>query len=129
MAAKPQPFIRTGTVVLDAAGYGFVTITCPYNVRWQVGHQSVSTNIAPAVLLTTPAQPVVSIYQDTAPNAGAYIEGSYSGDRDSSDSTLEIVGGDSVTAEWNTPANGAADHAGLLATYVIRGLQFQEIPG
>ncbi len=117
--------MATGSVVLNAAGYGFVTITCPGGVRWTIGHQSVSTNISRAALESTPAQPVASVYQDSAPNQSNYIEGTYAGDKSSSDSTLELLGGESVCCEWDTPANGVADHAGLTATYIVRGLQFQ----
>ncbi len=124
-----MPFVQSATTSLNAAGYGFVTIVVPSNVRWEIGHQSVSTNIAATVLETTPAQPIATIYQDSSPNPTNRIEGSYSGDLDSSDSTLQVMGGDALTCEWNTPANGAADHAGLLATYVIRGLQYQTGPG
>lgn len=123
---RPQRFIRTVSVELDANAYGYGTITAPAGVRLAIGHQSASTNISAAALQTTPAQPVVAVYQDSAPNISNYIEGSYSGDRTSSDSTLELLGGESVTCEWTTPAEGVATHAGLIATYVVRGLQYQD---
>lgn len=125
----PQSFVRSASTTLNASGYGFTTITCPNNVMWEIGSSSVFTNIAPATLQTTPSQPSVSVYQDSAPNNLAYIEGTNSGDRDSSDTTYRLLPGQSITAEWTTPANAAGDHAGLLATFVIRGLQTQMVPG
>lgn len=126
MAARPQRIVRSASAYLNANGYAYVTITVPSGVRWSIGHQSVGTNIAATVLQTTPAQPVVKVYQDSAPNDTNYIEGTDSGDADASDTGLELLGGESVTCEWDTPAAGAADHAGLLATYVIRGLQYED---
>lgn len=123
---RPQRFVATKTVQLNASGYGYATITCPAGVRWEIGHQSASTNISNAALQTTPAQPTVAVYQDSAPNLSAYLEGSYSGDRTSSDSKIELLGGESVTCEWTTPAAGIATHASLYATYIVRGLQWQE---
>jgi hypothetical protein len=122
----PQRIVRSASAFLDANGYTYVTITVPAGVRWEIGHQAVGTNIAPQVLATTPAQPVVKIYQDSAPNQTNYIEGTDSGDGDPSDSTLQLLGGESVTCEWETPPAGIADHVGLLATYVVRGLQFED---
>lgn len=127
MPGKPQRIVRSASTYLNAAGYGYVTITVPAGVQWKIGHQAVGTNIPAARLLTTPAQPVATIYQDSAPNQTNYIEGTDAGDKDDSDTTLELLGGESVTCEWNTPDQGTAqaDHAGLLATYTVRGLQIE----
>lgn len=121
-----QRIVRSASCYLDANGYGFVTITVPSGVRWKIGHQAVGTNIPKATLLNTPAQPVATVYQDSAPNQTNFIEGSDAGDKDDSDTTLDLLGGESVCCEWDTPNQGTAraDHAGLLATYTIRGLQF-----
>lgn len=126
---EPQSFIRSASTTLDATGYGFVTIVCPNNVMWEIGSSSVFTNIAATTLQTTPAQPAVSVYQDSSPNNLAFIEGTNSGDRDGSDTTYRLLPGQSITAEWTTPSNAIVDHAGLLATFVIRGLQTQVVPG
>lgn len=128
-APAPQSFVRTSSTVLDGTGYGFTTITCPNNVMWEIGNSSVSTNITAATLAATEAQPVVKVYQDSSPNPLSYIEGTSSGDQDSSDTTYRLLPGQSITAEWVTPAGAATDHAGLLATFVIRGLQTQTVPG
>lgn len=119
MAVK-QRFIRTASVTLSAAGYGFCTITCPNGVTWEVDFASVST----AVLVTpTVLQPTCTLYQDSAPNPSKYLESTYSGDRNSSDSKYVLMGGESLTAEW---ANGALPiHAGALATLTLRGYQTQ----
>lgn len=127
MPPRPQRIVRSASCYLNTSGYGYVTITVPAGVRWEIGHQAVGTNIAAAVLLTTPAQPVATIYQDSAPNQTNFIEGTDAGDKDDSDTTLELLGGESVTCEWKTPAQGTAqaDHATLLATYTIRGKQYE----
>jgi hypothetical protein len=125
----PQSFVRSASTTLDATGQGFVTIVCPNNVMWEVGSSSVFTNIGAALLQTTPAQPAVSVYQDSTPNNLAFIEGTNSGDRDSSDTTYRLLPGQPITAQWVTPTIAASDHAGLLATFVIRGLQTQVVPG
>lgn len=125
----PQSFIRSASTVLSGVGYGFCTIVCPNNVMWEIGSISVFTNISGILLQTTPSQPVVAVYQDSSPNNLAFIEGTNSGDRDSSDTTYRLLPGQSITAEWTTPANAATDHAGLTATFVIRGLQTQVVPG
>jgi hypothetical protein len=124
----PQSFVRSVSTTLDASGNGFATLVCPNNVMWEVGSSSVFTNISATVLQTT-TQPAVSVYQDSTPNNLAFIEGTNSGDRDSSDTTYRLLPGQSLTAQWVTPTVSASDHAGLLATFVIRGLQTQVVPG
>lgn len=125
----PQSFVRSSSTRLSASAYGFTTIVCPNNVEWEIGSISVFTNISAATLQTTASQPVVAVYQDSSPNNLAFIEGTNSGDRDSSDTTYRLLPGQSITAEWTTPTNAITDHASLLATFVIRGLQTQVVPG
>jgi hypothetical protein len=105
---------RVANVVLSAAGYGYATITAPQGVTWRVDLTSISTTVSPTAGGT---QPVCTLYLDSAPNAGRFLEGTWSGNRDTSDSKYVLHGGQAVTAEW---MNGTA---GSTATVRITGEQ------
>lgn len=120
MSARPQRFIRSASVLLDATGYGYCSITCPSGVRWRVTTSSVSTG---ALVVPDIVQPLCTLYLDSAPNAGKFLDSTYLGDRASSDTVYDLEGGETVTAEWSGGA--LPDHAGVVATLAIRGEQTQ----
>jgi hypothetical protein len=95
-------FDRVASVVLSSAGYGYATITAPQGVVWQVDLTSISTSVSPTA---GGVQPVCTLYLDSSPNAGRFLEGTWSGNRDTSDSRYVLHGGQSITAEW---MNGTA---------------------
>jgi hypothetical protein len=116
-----QTFTRSANVKLDANGYGFCTVTVPGGVRWQVSRVSVATNapITAPGSATVVVQPNCSLYTGSTPNASKLIEGTNSGNRDSSNTTHHLEGGEAITAEWI----GTASHAGLIATLTLNGIQ------
>jgi hypothetical protein len=97
-----------GNATLNAAGYATVTITAPDGVIWDVYLTSVSTSVGPSAASTT-MQPVATLYEGTTATPSRYLQGTYSGNRDSSDSPYTLLGGDSITAEWvgGTPGTTA----------------------
>lgn len=107
-------------VTIDATGTGYCTVTCPSGVRWEVDLTSVSTNVSDPTMAD---QPLVSLYLGSAPNAAQFLEGSYSGNRDASDSHFRLLEGESLTAQWT----GA--EPGLIATLRVSGQQIQIRPG
>jgi hypothetical protein len=111
-----QPFGRVASVLISAAGTGYCTIVCPNGVEWEVTTVSVSTNVANPV---GTVQPLVTIFDDSSPNPGKFIAGSYSGNRDSAIAKHAMGGGQPITAQWT----GAV--AGAIATFRIGGTQRQ----
>lgn len=111
---RPQRFIRFANCVLNAAGYGYCTITAPGGTAWTVQLISVSTN---AVDPYGTVQPTVAVYGDSAPNPAHYIEGTGQGNRDTSNSTYTLLGGESLTAEWTDGVPGN------IATFRVTGYQ------
>lgn len=103
-------FIRTSTCVLDSTGYGTATVACPDGTRWTVDTTTVSTS-------TAVLQPQASTYFGTGVSPGAFIEGTYSGDRDTSDTTHRLHGGEALTVEWTGGDPGAT------ATLRLSGMQ------
>lgn len=99
-------------VVLNAAGYGYATITVPAGVRWEINLASVSTNASSAV-----GQPVATIYRDSAPNPARFVEKTAFGNGNSTDSVYRLNGGEHLTAEWVGGTAGAA------ATFLVSGMQ------
>lgn len=116
-----QPFIRSAATYLSGVGYGFCFVTCPAGVTWRVEHQAVSTNINRALQVP---QPIVKIYPGPSPS-GNVIDSTYNGDFANSDTVLNVLPGDSLCAEWYCDTAAQASHAGLLASYVVRGFQKQ----
>ncbi len=120
---RPQTFSRPVNVVLDAAGYGHVAITCPSGVVWQVLRVSASTNAPPVVPGTGPVtvQPIFTVYADNKPNPAAFIADSYSGNKTTARADETLMPGQSLCAEWR----GIPAHAGLIGTMTIAGNYFQ----
>ncbi len=100
------------SVTLDASGNGYATVTVPNGVQWYLDSWSVSTN---ATIPYGTTQPLVTIYQDSAPNMSKFIEDTSSGNRDTSNTTLRLQGGESICAQWSGGTPGA------LATFIVRG--------
>ena len=120
----PGPAPRTSvsvpnSVILNGAGYGYTTVTVPSGVRWDVALVSVSTNVVPTTTGTSAVQPVVTLYQDTGPNPSHFLEATWSGNRDTTDSSYTLIGGDAITAEWQGGTPGS------VATLRIRAYQTQ----
>lgn len=116
--ARGQTFTKPANVTLDATGYGFCFVTAP--VPWKVTRISVSTN-AP---VPTPGTgvvvvpPTISLYEGVSPNSSKFVEGSYNGNRTSSDTVHDLDAGESLCVEWR----GNTSHAGLIGTMTVKGL-------
>lgn len=112
-----QRVIKPGSVTLNASGYGVAVVTVPSGVEWDVELISVSTTTATALGLP---QPVAAVFHGTSPNPANFIEETFLGNGDSTDSRYKLLGGDSVCVEWT------GGTAGAIATMVVRGMQ-QEV--
>ncbi len=87
-------------------------VACPSGAVWHIDGWSVSTN-QPNPIGTV--QPVATIYADSTPNITKYIESTASGNRDTSNTTAVLNGGEFLCAEWS------GGLAGALATFTVRG--------
>lgn len=103
----PGPFRVSQSVTLDASGGGQVTISPP--VDWQVTLVSVVTT-------TAVKQPTFSLYLDSATPSG-FLEGTYSGSRDASDTVHVIQPGQQLIGVW------AGGDPGAKATMSVRGVK------
>jgi hypothetical protein len=112
---RPQRVFKPGNVTLDATGYGAVAVTAPSGVVWNVYLVSVSTTQTD----TTVKPPRFNLYADASPNRAHFIEGSGSGNQDSSDSPHVIYGGESLCGEW------VAGTPGSIATITVRAMQME----
>lgn len=110
----PQPFNRPASVTLNGAGYGYCTVTVPNGVSWEVDLLSVSTT---AGFNATTNPPVCNLYRDSAPNQSHFVEGTNSGNGDTSNTVHRLSGGDSLTAEW------VGGTAATIATLRVQGMQ------
>lgn len=108
-----QAFTASESVRLDSTGYGYCTVTCPSGYQWEIEATSVSTSQTS----TGVAQPTVRTYRSSAPSLGAFCEGSYAGNQDSSATRIRLRGGESYTAEWT------GGTAGSTATLQVQGVQ------
>lgn len=113
---EPQRFKRTDTTVLDAAGTGYATVTCPSGMFWDVQLVSVSTSAT--VVIGTP-QSFCELFMDSEPNPGEFLESTFFGDGDTSDSKYRLLGGESLTAQWTDGTPNAT------ATLKLQGMQVQ----
>jgi hypothetical protein len=96
MAGTDRPYRATSQVKLSAVGYGVTTVTCPAGVAVDVARISVSTTETS----TTIVQPQCNLYDGPNASPNAFLEGTFSGNSDSSDTPHNMISGDSVTAEW-----------------------------
>ena len=99
----PQPFFKPALAEFDAGGEAQVTVAPP-GVDWHVRITSVSS--------TSTADTTATIEID-----GHFHEGSYSGNRDSSDTVFTLQAGSNLVCTWTGGTPGAR------ATLNLRGLQ------
>lgn len=113
MPLKPQRVFKPGSVTLDNTGYGYVAVTAPSGVQWDVYLISISTTETS----TTVKPPHFTLYADNSPNRSHFIEDTGSGNQDSSDSPHVLYGGESFCGEWvgGTPLS--------IATITVRAMQ------
>lgn len=111
---KAQRVIRPASVQLNGSGTGFASVTVPSGVVWAVELVSVSTNVATGVGIP---QPVATVFFGATPNPAQFIEETFFGNGDSTDSKYELVGGDSLCVEWT----GGTPNS--LATMIVRATQ------
>jgi hypothetical protein len=103
--ATAQPFRIARTVDLDGAGNGSVEIQPP-SVDWLITGSSVETSTA-----------ALHPRADIAVNGG-YVEGTYSGHRDSSNSEHRLTGSDVISCTW------VGGDPGARATFRLWGRQY-----
>lgn len=89
------PLEANAQVTLDGSGYGLAIITPPVVEQWQVMTASVSTSTAVKV-------PSCKLYLGQGPNAADFIEGTYNGSQNVTDSLKNrpIPPGVKIIAEW-----------------------------
>jgi hypothetical protein len=104
--------LASASVTLNAAGYGTVFVACPSGAVWHIEGWSVSTS-QPNPIGTV--QPVCTVYADSTPNITKYVESTSSGNRDTSNTRIDLGGGEFLCAEW------AGGLAGVMATFTVRG--------
>jgi hypothetical protein len=104
-----QRFTVNKSVILDAAGGGQVDIY-PSGGDWVVVHQSlqVSTNVK---------EPTAKVYKGGVSPAG-FVEGSYSGSNDASDTRVVLQSSNSLSCVWT------GGDAGARATYYVTVVQY-----
>jgi hypothetical protein len=102
-----QPFRMPATVDLDSTGSGEVSLQPP-GVVWEVGGMSVETS-------TSTLHPRADIDIN-----GGFVEGTYSGHRDSSNSVHRLGPTDVVRCVWSGGDPGAR------ATFRVWGLQYPQ---
>lgn len=124
-APQGQRYQGVASVTLNANGYGFCTVTIPSGLAVTIKLASVSTAAAALPNANQIVQPTCTLYLDSQPNISKYLESTPRGDGRSSNSEYELMGGESVTAEWVCTGLAIAPHAGILATLVLRGFQRQ----
>lgn len=109
-----QRIIQPGIVTLDVDGYGVAAVTVPSGVVWDVELISVSTT---TVTTVGSSQPAATVFYGVKPNPVNYIEETFLGNGDSTDSRYKLLGGDSVCVEWRGGVAGAK------ATMCVRAMQ------
>ena len=87
----------------NGAGYGVASVTCPAGSRWRLRAITVSV-IGWAF---GDAQPICRLYHGS-PSPAALVDATYSGQQDTSDVAVELLGGETLTAEWTGAAANAA---------------------
>lgn len=112
---RSYPLNTFATAVLDSNGNGTAQATPPPNTRWTVQTVGVQTNQNP----NDPTQniPTCNIYIGGAPISANFVDGTFTGNQDSTDQTagIPIYAGQSIYAVW---ANGPV---GALATLSLYG--------
>lgn len=87
----------------DSDGYGLARVTCPAGSTWHITKYTVQV----IGWELGDAQPQCNVYMGSV-SPGSLIEGTDSGQKDTSDSVDELlVGGESLVAEWVGAEPGA----------------------
>ena len=104
-------FSTAAQVKLDATGAGQVSISPP-SVDWTVSLTSV--NVSSHTL-----EPTFTLYLNGV-SPTAFLEGSYSGSQDSSDTEHRVMAGQSLIGVWN------GGDAGAVATLRVTGQAYPQ---
>lgn len=99
-------FRAAGQVKLDATGTGQVTLAPP-GIGWDVTLVSVTTS-------TRVKEPVFKLYADAVADA-SFLQGSFSGSQDASDTPLRVAPGQFLIGVWT------GGDAGATATLRVSG--------
>jgi hypothetical protein len=105
-----QQTALANSAALDAAGAGLVQLFPPGAGDLVVTLQTVSTSTATKV-------PTANVYRNAVTQAN-FVEGSYTGSNDSSNTRVVLHAGESLICVW------AGGDAGARATYRISGVQY-----
>jgi hypothetical protein len=105
----PTPFTQPVQVTLDGTGAGQVVIG-PAGFDWLVRRTSVKTS-------TAVKQPTATLYRGGVSDA-AFLEGSFSGANDASDTVHLMQPGELLYCVWS------GGDAGARATLVVSGLAY-----
>lgn len=97
-------FVKPAGATFDATGAAEVSITPPGGYDWHVTVTSVTT--------TSTAQSTATVDID-----GQFHEGTYAGDRDTSDTVYTLADGSTLTCRWTGGTVGAR------ASLTLRGIQ------
>lgn len=103
----------SGSVTLDANGLGTVVLQ-PGNAneRWNITAQSVRQTIKAV------KNPIYSVYVGgVTPNQS--VDSTYSGDKDDSDTVIDIPAGSYYTGQWT------GGDIGAILTIIVRGTRYQ----
>lgn len=93
-----QKIVKVATTVLDASGNGVASLT-PDGGDWKVTITSVSVN-------SSTSEPTANLYLNTVGDVG-FIEGTYSGSSDSSDTSYVVSLGEVLYCQWTGGDPGA----------------------
>jgi hypothetical protein len=107
-----QRFERAASVLLDASGNGQIEIRAPAGKEWRVQRTTVVCNNPNPTLV-----PTARIYRNSISDS-TFIDGTYSGAMDISDTEYEIPAGDAIIICWED------GEVGLTATARIVGRQY-----
>jgi hypothetical protein len=102
---------KAGSGAFDTSGEATVVIGCPAGVRWRIIVATVST--------TSTTRTTASLYLGTPAESG-FLDGTYSGNRSTSDSEHLILGGEVLTCVWTGGTPGAR------ATLRVSGYQTED---
>jgi len=110
--AAEQDFRVTKQISLDSTGSGTATITVPNGNRWLIEYTSVATS-------TSVNKPIATTYRGSSASQSGYIEDTYKGWGDTSDTKIRLNSGESITCVWTGGDSGA------VATLIVAGVQTQ----
>lgn len=106
---RPTQFTRSVSGVLDAAG-GLQVDISPTGGDWVIKRNSVFVS-------SNTAEPTARIYRNSISQAG-FVEGSYTGSNDTSDTRIVAQQGDTLSCVW------AGGDVGARATWSLTIVQY-----